>query len=135
MDSHGDPAMAEVLRDSGYAVGGDSPGPRPGNGGVDAVLYDTEGLPDDGEVVRSVAGLADGGVVSIAVAGGRVAPPKAVPAPLRAAQLLLQPIQTVRALAGARRAERSLEGAGLHSTRLATGDRSRSRYGLGRGDG
>ncbi len=62
-----------------------------------------------------------------------MAPPKAVPAPLRAAQLLLQPIETLRALAGARRVERSLKGAGLHSTRLATGDRSRSRYGLGRG--
>ncbi len=134
VDSHGDPALAEVLRESGYSVGGEHSGHTPArNGGIDAVLYDTEGVPGADDVVRAVAALGEGGVVSIAVAGGRVAPPKAVPAPLRAAQLLLQPIQTVRALVGAREVERSMKGAGLHSTRLATGDRSRSRYGLGRG--
>ena len=134
VDSHGDPALAEVLRESGYSVGGEHSGHTLArNGGIDAVLYDTEGVPDADDVGRAVAALGEGGVVSIAVAGGRVAPPKAVPAPLRAAQLLLQPIQTFRALAGARQVERSMKGAGLHSTRLATGDRSRSRYGLGRG--
>jgi len=134
VDSHGDPALAEVLRESGYSVGGEHSGHTLArNGGIDAVLYDTEGLPDADDVVRAAAELGDGGVVSIAVAGGRVTPPKAVPAPLRAAQLLLQPLETLRALAGARRVERSLKGAGLRSTRLATGDRSRSRYGLGRG--
>ena len=129
VDSHGDPALAEVLRDSGYSVAG-SP---PDRSAVDAVLYDTAAVPDRAEVADAVAELADDGVISIAVAGGSVTPPRTVPAPVRIAQLLLSPIQTVRALGGARRAERALRAAGLESTRLATGDRSRSRYGLGPG--
>jgi hypothetical protein len=127
VDSHGDPALAEVLRDSGYELAG------PNGAGVDAVLYDTEEVPGPAEVAGAAAELADGGVVSIAVAGGRVAPPRPVPAVVRVAQLVVSPLATLRALAGARRAERALRQAGLASTRLATGDRSRSRYGLGRG--
>ena len=46
---------------------------------------------------RAVAELAEGGVVSIAVAGGRVAPAAGGPAPLRIAQLLLSPLETLRA--------------------------------------
>ena len=81
VDSHGDPALAEVLRESGYSVGGEHSGHTLArNGGIDAVLYDTEGLPDADDVARAVAELGEGGVVSIAVAGGRVTPPKAVPA-------------------------------------------------------
>ena len=72
-------------------------------------------------------------MVSIAVAGGRVAPPRAVPTVLRMGQLLLSPLQTASALAEARKARRALKDVGLESTRIATGDRSRSRYGLGRG--
>jgi hypothetical protein len=133
IDSHGDPALAEVLRDSGYNVAESPMAAQAGNGGVDAVLFDTTGVPDHADLADAVAELAEGGVVSIAVAGGRVAPPRAVPTVLRVAQLLLSPIETVRALASARKARRALSEVGLDSTRIATGDRSRSRYGLGRG--
>ena len=122
-----------MLRDSGYKVAEPPAGAHAGNGGVDAVLYDTTGVPDHSELTDAVAGLAEDGVVSIAVAGGRVTPPRAVPTVLRIGQLLLSPLQTARALAAARQARRALEDVGLESTRIATGDRSRSRYGLGRG--
>jgi len=123
VESRGDPALAEVLRDSGYESDG-AP--------VDAVLFDTDGVPEPAEVQRAVAALADGGVVSIAVAGGRPEPPASVPAVVRIVQLLASPVETFKALGDARRAERALRGAGLTSRRIATGDRSR-RYGLGRG--
>ena len=129
IDSHGDPALAEVLRDSGYNVAES----HAGNGGVDAILYDTTGVPGHSDLADAVAELTEGGVVSIAVAGGRVTPPRAVPTVLRMAQLLLSPFETARALASARKARRALAEVGLDSTRIATGDRSRSRYGLGRG--
>ncbi len=129
IDSHGDPALAEVLRDSGYNVAES----HAGNGGVDAILYDTTGVPGHSDLADAVAELTEGGVVSIAVAGGRVAPPRAVPTVLRIGQLLLSPLQTARALVSARKARRALADVGLDSTRIATGDRSRSRYGLGRG--
>ena len=45
IDSHGDPALAEVLRDSGYKVAESPAAAQAGNGGVDAVLYDTTGVP------------------------------------------------------------------------------------------
>ena len=125
IDSHGDPALAEVLRDSGYSV--------KANGSVDAVLFDTEELPGSDDLRSAVDELAEGGVISIAVAGGRVEPPRAVPTVIRVLQLMLSPIETVRALSGARKADRALRELGLESTRMATGDRSRSRYGLGRG--
>jgi Phosphotransferase enzyme family len=125
IDSHGDPALAEVLRDSGYSVAA--------NGSVDAVLFDTEDVPGPEDLRSAVDELAEGGVISIAVAGGRVEPPRAVPTVVRVLQLLLSPIDTVRALAGARKADKALRDLGLESTRMATGDRSRSRYGLGRG--
>ena len=133
IDSHGDPALAEVLRDSGYSVTESPAGAHAGNGGVDAVLYDTTGVPGHSELTDAVAELSEGGVVSIAVAGGRVTPPRAVPTVLRMGQLLLSPLQTASALAEARKARRALKDVGLESTRIATGDRSRSRYGLGRG--
>ena len=133
IDSHGDPALAEVLRDSGYSVAESPAVARTGNGGVDAVLYDTTSVPDSSDLANAVAELAEGGVVSIAVAGGRVTPPRAVPTVLRVGQLLLSPLQTARALVSARKARRALSEVGLDSTRIATGDRSRSRYGLGSG--
>ncbi|HEU0023647.1 MAG TPA: phosphotransferase [Thermoleophilaceae bacterium] len=128
IDSHGDPALAEVLRDSGYAVSDERR-----EGAVDVVLYDTVEVPEPTDVADAVTDLTDGGVVAIAVAGGSVTPPRAVPTALRMLQLLASPIETLRALAGARRAAHALREAGFESTRLATGDRSRSRYGLGPG--
>ncbi|MBN1529704.1 MAG: phosphotransferase [Thermoleophilaceae bacterium] len=117
-----------MLRDSGYSVEA-----RSANGGVDAVLFDTEDLPDAEDLRSAMDELREGGVISIAVAGGRVEPPSAVPTVVRIAQLLLSPIETARALAGARKTGRALRELGLESKRMATGDRSRSRYGLGRG--
>jgi hypothetical protein len=128
VDSHGDPALTEVLRDSGYSVEHTA-----ANGGVDVVLFDTEDVPGTDDLKSAVAELKEGGVISIAVAGGRVEPPRAVPTVVRVLQLMMSPIETVRALAGARKADRALRELGLESTRMATGDRSRSRYGLGSG--
>ena len=67
VDSHGDPALAEVLRDSGYSVE-----QKAANGGVDVVLFDTEDVPGADDLKSAVAELKEGGVISIAVAGGRV---------------------------------------------------------------
>ena len=54
-----------------------------------------------------------------------------MPVVVRVLQLLMSPIETVRALADARKADPALRELGLESTRMATGDCSR--YGLGRG--
>jgi hypothetical protein len=126
--AHGDPALSEVLRDSGYSLAQSANGAP-----LDAVLYDTPDTPGPDELSGSIAELSSGGIVSVAVAGGSATPPRAVPTPLRVLQLAASPLATLRARAAARRVERALHAAGLESTRLPTGDRSRSRYGLGPG--
>jgi hypothetical protein len=134
VDSRGDPGLAEVLRETGYTVT-ETPeaSETPPNGPVDAVLFDTDEAPAPEDLRRAASELAEGGVLSIAVAGGSVAPPRPVSALVRIGQLLVSPVATIRALIEARGVERSLRTAGLDSSRIATGDRSRSRYGLGRG--
>src|SRR5919197_4979166 len=109
VDSRGDPGLAEVLRETGYTVT-ETPeaSETPPNGPVDAVLFDTDEAPAPEDLRRAASELAEGGVLSIAVAGGSVAPPRPVSALVRIGQLLVSPVATIRALIEARGVERSL---------------------------
>ena len=74
--------------------------------------------PDARDLADAVAELAEGGVVSIAVAGGRVTPPRAVPTVLRiAAAAALAARDGARARGAPARPSARCEDAGLESTR------------------
>ena len=99
-------------------------GSPPDRSPVDAVLYDTAAVSDGAEGPARVAELADHGVISIAVAGGRITPPRR--RTVADGPALLCRSRRCAPLGGAQ-AERALCAAGLESTRLsATGDRLRA---------
>jgi hypothetical protein len=131
----GDPELAELLREAGLEVM-ERPVPDPVTAeepSPDAVLINAEGEAALAAISRAAATLRRGGIVAIPVGGGSAAQPRHASRPLRALQLVGSVGTAISAELAARRLTNAMRRLDLDVSRVLTGERSRTRYGLGRG--
>jgi hypothetical protein len=131
----GDPELAEVLREAGLEVI-ERPFANPAaadEASPDAVLINAEGEAAVAGIFRAAATLRRGGIVAMPIGGGSPSPPRHASRPIRALQLVGSVFTAISAEMAARRIERVMGRLGLDVSRVLTGERTRTRYGLGRG--
>ncbi|HSD25234.1 MAG TPA: phosphotransferase [Solirubrobacterales bacterium] len=131
----GDAELAELLREAGLEVI-ERPFANPGaaeEASPDAVLLNAEGEAAVTGISRAAAALGPGGTVAITVGGGSPSPPRHASRPIRALQLVGSVYTAISAELAARRIARAMRRLDLEVSRVLTGERTRTRYGLGRG--
>jgi hypothetical protein len=131
----GDPELAEVLREAGLqVVEGPSAAPECADGTPpDALLITAAGGAAVSAASRAAATVNRDGVVAIPVAGGAATLTGTVPRAVRALQLAGSAFTAISAELGARRVARAMRQSNFEVSRVLTGERARSSYGLGRG--
>jgi Phosphotransferase enzyme family len=131
----GDSELAELLREAGLKVT-ERPFADPGaaeGDSPDAILINARGDAAVAGISRAAATLRRGGMVAIPVGGGSPSPPGHASRPLRALQLVGSVYTAISAELAARRIVRAMRRLHLDVSRVLTGERTRTRYGLGRG--
>jgi Phosphotransferase enzyme family len=131
----GDPELAEFLREAGLDVM-ERPFADPGDAeesSPDAVLINAQGDAALAAISRAAATLKIGGIVAIPVGGGSASSPRHASRPVRALQLVGSIYTAISAELAARRLARAMRRLDFDVSRELTGERARTRYGLGRG--
>jgi hypothetical protein len=131
----GDPALAEFLRELGFRVVENQP---EGGGATPGVAPSALIIAGQGDAVAAAASRVDatvrgGGVVAAPVAGGGATTPGRASRAVRALQLAASPLAAISTEIASRRVARTLRRLGLRVSRVPTGDRVRTKYGLGPG--